>query len=52
MLKLHNVKIGDGGTYRMAISNKSGFTNCSACLIVKSKFFLIVNYIQLFCLDL
>jgi len=37
MLKLHNVKIGDGGTYRMAISNKSGFTNCSACLIVKKR---------------
>jgi len=34
ILKLHNVKMGDAGTYRMTITNKSGFTNCSAMLNV------------------
>ncbi len=41
MLKLHSVKMGDGGTYRMTITNKSGVTNCSAALIVKSKYIVL-----------
>lgn len=37
MLKLHSVKMGDAGNYRMTITNKSGFTNCAATLIVKRR---------------
>ena len=51
-LMIPNAKLGDGGVYRLTISNSSGQGSCSAIVTVKSKLIITFNLnFSLSCLE-